>query len=259
MNTFSAYGKGKYKKAWHLFFKFHGNSFQKKPPEEEDLLVFFRNLLEEEGNTICYLWGFYCQLEAEIWNKFSIKLNSFTGLTRFLKKFDKVYKSDKVDKVGSKMCFDTSDIQKFVETAVETQYWEIRKVIVILTHFGKLSQDELNLLELENMVQKEDGLHVSHFQGKQKTNENRQSFVVPKNGPFDFAAVVQKYLSCIQETLGHLTGHVFFKPTRYYYSDYPMPISAILRLPREVAKVLNKDNPALYNFNSLRGLPMEKR
>ena len=75
---------------------------------------------------------------------------------------------------------------------------------------------------------------------------------MPKNGAFDYAAVVQKSLVSIKEQLGHFTGRVFYKGTSAIYVNQSMGKNTISKVPFEMPTLLEKNNPSTYTFHLLR-------
>ena len=111
---------------------------------------------------------------------------------------------------------------------------------------------ELMDLQIEKMVKKNDGMLVTHCRSKQRSDKKETKFLVPNDGPVNFAAIIDDYLNVIKSSLGHFTGRVFFKGTPAAYADQPMGKNLVSKVPCEMATVLGLDNPVSFTFHSLR-------
>ncbi|XP_023331895.1 uncharacterized protein LOC111704017 [Eurytemora carolleeae] len=113
---------------------------------------------------------------------------------------------------------------------------------------------ELMDLQIEKMVKKNDGMLVTHCRSKQRSDKKETKFLVPNDGPVNFAAVIDDYLNVIICSLGHFRGRVFFKGTPAAYADQHMGKNLVSKVPCKMATVLGLDNPVSFTFHSLRRL-----
>ena len=88
----------------------------------------------------------------------------------------------------------------------------------MLAFFGGLRHVELINLEIEKMMKKNDVMLVTQCRSKQLSDKQETKFLVPSDGPVNFAAVIEDYLNVIKSILGHFTGRVFFKGTSAAYA-----------------------------------------
>ena len=122
----------------------------------------------------------------------------------------------------------------------------------MLAYFGGLRHVELMDLKIEKMVKNNDGMLVTQCWLKQRSEKQETKFLVPNDGPVNFAAVIDDYLNVIKSSLGHFTGGVFFKGTPAAHADQPMGKNLVSKVPCEMATVLGLDNPVSFTFHSIR-------
>ena len=75
------------------------------------------------------------------------------------------------------------------------------KVIIFLAYFRGLRHVELMDLKIEKMVKKNDVMLVTQCRLKQRSDKQETKFLVPNDGPVNFAAVIDDYLNVIKVAL----------------------------------------------------------
>ncbi len=145
----------------------------------------------------------------------------------------------------------------FLKSALELLKPDYRKKVrtklkknclkIDINQIGELLVSIISFLVPENL----DELHRTYWM-KQRSDKKETKFLVPNDGPVNFAAVIDDYLNVIKSSLGHFTGRVFFKGTPAAYADQPMGKNLVSKVPCEMATVLGLDNPVSFTFHSLR-------
>ena len=109
---------------------------------------------------------------------------------------------------------------------------------------------ELMDLQIEKMVKKNDGMLVTQCRLKQRSDKQETKFLVPNNGPVNFAAVIDDYLNVIKSSLGHFTSRVLFKGIPAAYADRFMGKNLVGKVPCESSTVLGLDNFFYISFST---------
>ena len=64
-------------------------------------------------------------------------------------------------------------------------------------------------LKIEKMTSQADGILVTHACSKQRSDKKDSRFLVPSSGVVNYAAVIEKYLNTVKETLGVFQEDIF--------------------------------------------------
>ena len=137
--------RSRYKKTWNKFVMFNDKSgeIQYRVPSEIDLMNYMKNLRNEEGNILLFifsnmsvlqtimsgyastsLWTTYSMLNAVCRAKYGINLKIYVRLAALLKSFD-------IDTKKKASVFSKDDIDKFLAAPdLTTPYWIVRKVVM---------------------------------------------------------------------------------------------------------------------------------
>ena len=189
--------RAKYKKVWLEFVNFVEacpGDFAERSPSEEELISYFKHLRENKKIASSSMWTYYSIINSTYKGMYGKKLQDFPRITSLLKVYD-------TDVKKKAMCFESEDIANFVKNeSYSSPFWLVRKVILILSFFGGLRHQEVMQLELQNCNITEEGVFITHYRVKQRSDKTSQRFLVPRSvGAVNYAAVIEKDLSAIKQ------------------------------------------------------------
>ena len=189
--------RAKYKNVWLEFVNLVEASpgdFVGRNPSEGELISYFKHLRENKKMVSSSMWTYYSMINSIYKGMYGKKLQDFPRITRILKTFD-------TDIKKKAMCFESEDMANFVKNeSYSSPYWLVRKVVLILSFFGGLRHQEVSQLELQNCNLTEEGIYITHFRVKQRSDKTSQRFLVPRsNEAPNYAAVIEDYLSAIKQ------------------------------------------------------------
>ena len=126
-----------------------------------------------------------------------------------------------------------------------TNYWFIRKCFAAIAFCGGLGCQEMKSLTFQCLDRTDEGWTVS---SEPSSDIKPFSFLVPfRNDHGGFGVHVDNYINLVQNTLGTLEGHIFKTVLKGGgYSKVAMGINFMYLIPKEIAQVMQLEDPSRY-------------
>ena len=135
---------------------------------------------------------------------------------------------------------------------IATPCWMVRQVIVCLAYYGGLRHTEMMGLQVEMCESTPEGVFVTHKRSKQRSDKRNSKFLVPRKNKNSCADVLDLYLRTIKDKLGKYTGRLLWSGRAAAFINIPMGHNIVSKVPSDMAKRLQLENPECYTFHSFR-------
>jgi integrase len=241
-----------YKKAWDSLVDYleHDNK-----PSEEDMIRYFDNLHTVKGLAASTCWTNYSMLNDHFKRVYGEQLQQYTRLTMLLKRYNEGYHRKTAE------VFTLEQIQTFLQGNFKghSSYWKLRKAYAAICFVGGLRTTEMKKLSMDSFELGNEGYIFSYIPAKQRNGAQRtKKFLVPFNNenPANcWASQIRSYLDNLEQDLGSDKGSgELFKTVLKSgkFSKCPMGYNYLGKIPKDVAEVLELDNPKSFTGHSFR-------
>jgi len=234
----------RYEGCWNKFIEYTGSV-----PEtliEDVFIQYFDYLRKEKQFASSTLWSEYSMLNYKVQMMYGKKLQTLPRLTMQLKSYEAGYKRK------TSMIFSLLDINKFLETAPNENYFLHMKAVAVISFSGGLRCADLvsilcNDLEFDGIT----GYWIKYTVSKQATAVTNKF-----NVAMNYSQYITNYCNRLRELKIFETR--LWKTYRTkrdgssYYTSQPMGIHVLSKIPMEIAKFLGLSNKESYTGHAFR-------
>lgn len=187
------------------------------------------------------LWSEYSMVRAQLMAKQNMNIKTYARLQAFLKRNSVGYRPKKAK------VFLEEEMQRFYKEAPDDKYLAM-KIVMLFGLYGACRRDEIHKLTIDDIEDKGTLLIVNIEVNK---TDHPRSFVVSgEMGGVNVLNLYRKYISLRKPETPHRRLFVFYSNGKC--STQPIGINTIGKVPINIAKFLNLENPELYTGHAFR-------